>query len=77
MVTKSVLVEDDEGPNTWEELRTYWDPSTKAGEIAMDGIGWLNFVIVMSSIVIPLIFFFKIKAKEDLEKNSFNSSDFL
>lgn len=45
MVTRTVTVEADEGPNTWEEKRNYWEPKTKTGETIMEIIGWFEFWI--------------------------------
>ncbi len=40
MVTRMVTVEADEGPNSWEERRTYWKPRTKTSE-NNNGDNWL------------------------------------
>ncbi|MEJ7683605.1 MAG: hypothetical protein WKG06_38250 [Segetibacter sp.] len=40
MVTRTVTVEADEGPNTWEERRTYWESETKTWQ-NHNGYNWL------------------------------------
>ena len=76
MVTRTVLVEADEGPNTWEEERTYWQPETKFGKTMMDIIGWINFAIVISCFIFCLKFYLKTSEKEDKGKNNRYTSNF-
>jgi hypothetical protein len=68
MVTRSVTVEADEGPNTWREKRTYWEPETKSGKTVMEVIGFFNFALVVGSIYLCLRFYSKSKEREDLKK---------
>jgi hypothetical protein len=76
MVTRTVTVEADEGPSTWEERRTYWEPETKTGETIMDVIGWFNFGLVIGSFVLCLKFYSKSKEREDnLKKENRYFSD--
>jgi hypothetical protein len=67
MVTRTVVVEADEGPNVWEERRTYWEPQTKTGEIIMHIIGWFNFGLVIGSFILWVKFYSKSK---EIEENS-------
>lgn len=77
MITRTGVVEADEGPNTWEERRTYWQPETKTGETVMNVIGWLNFVIVAACFISCLKFYSKSKEKEDnLKTKTRHTSDF-
>lgn len=68
MVTRSGTVEADEGPNTWQEKRTYWEPETKSGKIVMDVIDFFNFGLVIGSIFLCIRFYSKSKEREDYLK---------
>ena len=65
MVSRTVTVEADEGPNTWEERRTYWEPKTKSGKTIMDIISWFNIVLVVISVVLAIKFYSKTKEREN------------
>lgn len=77
MVTKVVTVEADEGSNTWEEMRTYWEPNTKTGETIMNMISWFNLTLVAISIILCIRFYVRTKEREDkLKKKSRYSTDY-
>jgi hypothetical protein len=65
MVTKTITVEADEGPNTWEEKRTYWQPDTKTGETIMSLISWFNLALVIGCIALCIEFYAKNKEREN------------
>ncbi len=65
-VTRIVTMQADEGPNTWEESRTYWEPYSQKGERVMDFIGW--FIIILGIISTYCTFRFWKKNAEEEEK---------
>lgn len=52
MVTKTVTVEADEGPGSWEEQRTYWQPNTLKGERVIKIIDWLLIALCVGTIIV-------------------------
>lgn len=57
MITRTVTVEADEGQNTWQERRTYWQPKTKTGSTVMTIIGWFNIGLVVGTFCLCLKFY--------------------
>ncbi|HRP33708.1 MAG TPA: hypothetical protein PKV73_17550 [Agriterribacter sp.] len=65
IVTKTVMVEADEGPNVWEERRKIWVPDTEAGETIMEMISYFNFGLVITTFFLCIKFYLKCKDRED------------
>ena len=65
MITKTVIVEVDEGPNTWEEERKVWEPDTNVGKNIMAMIGYFNVGLVIMSFLLCIRFYSKCKVQED------------
>ncbi len=59
MTYKTVIVEADDAPNTWEERREIWQPDTKAGESVMDIIEYFNWGFMITSFVVCIKFYSK------------------
>jgi len=63
MVTEKVTVEADEGPATWEEVRTFWRPNTESGETAITLIGWTLTVLCIGSLLVCIKYYVLAKKK--------------